>query len=100
VLACINNHVLKAVNVCLYTMLSNQGCDENFQKFQHHRNYEFEGPIYISTSTTEMRWVCTPSILEPNFDLLWFNVSKNGAVLDKLLPTDRTRLWAFVIHSL
>ena len=41
-----------------------------------------------------------PAILEPHFDLLLFNVGKDGALPNELLPSRRTRLGALRIHPL
>jgi hypothetical protein len=42
----------------------------------------------------------TPSVLEPDFDLLGFNVGKDRAVLDELLASDRAGLGALMVHTL
>ena len=41
-----------------------------------------------------------PAILEPHFDLLCFNVSKEWTLPNDLLPSGRTRLWTFNINPL
>ncbi len=51
-----------------------------------------EGRLYAAS--------ITPSVLEPDFDLLGFNVGKDRAVLDKLLASDRAGLGALMVHTL
>jgi len=40
-----------------------------------------------------------PSVLEPDFDLLWIHIGEKGAFSYQLLATKRWRLWALVIEA-
>jgi len=48
--------------------------------------------VYLSSSL--------PAILEPYFDLLLFNVGKDRAIPNELLPSGRARLGTLGIHPL
>lgn len=54
----------------------------------------------IKTLTMTVHFSYLPAILEPHFDLLLFNVGKDGALPNELLPSGRTRLGALSIHPL
>lgn len=41
-----------------------------------------------------------PAILKPDFDLSRFNIRENRTLPNKLLPSQRTRLWAFSVNPL
>jgi hypothetical protein len=54
----------------------------------------------LSGEGGQVRLCTAPSVLEPDFDLLGFNVCKDRAVLDELLAPDRTGLGALMVHTL